>query len=307
MLLLATELDPNWGVHCLGQNGCIGSNIVSTISAVATCSLHSNNLNTDIGCIGNQRQICTQHMRVLCSSPNTQTNSRGLVFLICTPLSQCTRGPNGGMHLIGPDIGFIKLDRGGVPCLLCIALIQKLTLNTGVLGKRRLCILKRTHSRPITPMHHQVPHGLLGMLLSQTHHTNEVALNHHPYETRNMGERLTLNSNQTLTHKIATVHTRVGRTDHTTVEHALHSHVVHKNQIALGLGRYINTFSTLTHQSVLMRRLCRNTQIQFKANVLHLDQIVPAQNTFGGIVKRGMTADKCTIWNMKTPIVVGHL
>ena len=82
------------------------------------------------------------------------------------------------MHLIGPDIGLAQRDGCALQSALHVSVVDQFALSERLLGERILGVLQRTHARPRLPVHHQLFHGLLGMLLALAHHPHKVPLHH---------------------------------------------------------------------------------------------------------------------------------
>ena len=82
MFLLAGQLHAHWGLQGLGEKGRVSGHIVGTVSAVAACCLHANDLNACVHSACNQGQIGSEHMWVLCASPHTHACPRGLKLLV---------------------------------------------------------------------------------------------------------------------------------------------------------------------------------------------------------------------------------
>ena len=104
MFLFAAKLYSHRCAHGLGQERCIGRHIICAIASIATGGLHANHLHLGVVHATQQRQVGTQHMRVLRPSPHPQVHLGRLCIASLQPPSHSTRGANRGMHLVRPNI-----------------------------------------------------------------------------------------------------------------------------------------------------------------------------------------------------------
>ena len=77
---------------------------------------------------------------------------------------------------------------------------------------------------------------------------------------------------QRVADEVAMIGAGVRRPHHTAVQHAGHAHVVHKHQLAGGLGRYVHTGRTGADHAVIGRRLERRAKGQRQLDVLSCQQ-----------------------------------
>ena len=104
MFLFAAELHSHRCANGLGQERCIGSHIICAIASIATGSLHAHNIHRRVNHATQHGQISTQHMGVLRPRPHPQLYLGRLCIAFLQPPSHRTRGANGGMHLVRPNI-----------------------------------------------------------------------------------------------------------------------------------------------------------------------------------------------------------
>ena len=106
------------------------------------------------------------------------------------------------------------------------------------------------------------------MLLALGDDTDEIADDHHRTNARNMRNRGLVHSLQCVADEVTVVGPGIRRPHNTAVQHARHTHVVHKSQRTGGLGRYVDARRAGAHDAVVLGGFQRRIQRQRKFHML---------------------------------------
>ena len=102
---------------------------------------------------------------------------------------------------------------------------------------------------------------------------DKVADHHDGPNARDVRNRRFVDRLQRVADEVAVVRARIRRPDHAAVQHAGHAHIVHKSQLASGLGRNVDARRAGADQTVIFRRLDGGVQVQGQLNVLAGEQL----------------------------------
>ncbi len=256
VLLLARELHAHGRAHGTREQRGVGRDVVGAVAAVAARGLHADEVDVHVGHAHQARQVGAQHMGVLRAGPDHHARAAtpATVFIVSTPLGHGARGADGAMQLVGPDIGarhgLLGTGQRGVH----IALVHQAALGGGVcadgLGHGLGAVLAGK-TGPGLPAHGQAALGLFGLFLALGDDAHEVADHHHSADARDMGDGGLVHRFERVADEVAMVGPGIGRAHHAAVQHAGHAHVVHENQLAADLGRYVHARHGLPDHGVV--------------------------------------------------------
>ena len=244
VLLLARELHAHRLADRARQQGGVGRHIVSAVAAVATRGLHADHVDLHIGQTHQAGQIGAQYMRALAASPDLQA--------VGLPVGQCARGPDGRMHLVGPDIVAVERLRSAGQGTIHITIVHQRAPCRRVVAQGLGQIVHRRQARPGFPAHTQFAQRLLGMFFALGDDTDKVANDQYLADAGDVSNRVFVHRLQRIADEVTVVGAGVRRAHHTAVQHAGHAHVVNKHQLAGGLGRYVNARRTSAHHTVIV-------------------------------------------------------
>ena len=260
VLLLARELHAHRLADRARQQGGVGRHIVGAVAAVATRGLHADHINLHIGQTHQAGQIGAQHMRTLAAGPDLQA--------IALPIGQGARGPDGRVHLVGPDVVTVECLRSAGQGSIDITIVHQRTPGRGVVAQGLGQIVHRRQARPGFPAHTQFAQRLLGMFFSLGDDADKVTDDQQLADAGNVGNRGFVHRLQRVADEVAMIGAGVRRAHHTAVQHAGHAHVVHKHQLTSGLGRYVHARRTGADHAVIGGRLERRAKGQCQLGML---------------------------------------
>ena len=165
-------------------------------------------------------------------------------------------------------------------CLIDIAFIHQLAGRRRVAPDGLFNIGHIRHAWPRLPHHVQFTHGLLGIFFALGHDADKIALHHHRTDARHMRNRLRVHALQSSTNEVTAVSACIRRTHHTAVQHARHTHVMHKHQFAKHLGRYVHPWQALARDGMVLQWLQWRVDIQRQFQIQTRQQISPRHSAF---------------------------
>jgi hypothetical protein len=278
MLLLARELHAHRRAHGAREQRGIGGHVVGAVAAVAARGLHAHHVDLQVLHAEQLREIGAQHVRVLRAGPAAQLDAAAVLGL---PFGQRARGPDRGMHLVGPDIGARHRMRGARDRAVDVALVDQQALRRGVVAQRLREVVEAGHAGPGLPAHAQFAQRLLGVLLALGHEADEVADHHHRADAGDVRDRRFVDRLERVADEVAMVSARVGRAHHAAVQHAGHAHVVHEDQFARELGRDVDARLPRADHAVVGRVLDGGLRIELEHRALARHQFGIAQAPLG--------------------------
>ena len=184
-------------------------------------------------------------MRALAAGPDLQP--------VALPIGQGARGPDGRVHLVGPDIVTVECLRSAGQGSIDITIVHQRAPGRGVVAQSLGQIVHGRQTRPGFPAHTQFAQRLLGVLFALSNNADKVTDHQQLADAGNVGNRGFVHRLQRVADEVAMIGAGVRRTHHTTVQHAGHAHVVHKHQLASGLGRYVHARRTGADHAVIGR------------------------------------------------------
>ena len=275
MFLFAGELHPHRCPHGAGQQGGIGGHIVGTVAAIATGRFHANHIDGGVGQAHEPGQVGAQHVRVLRARPNDEARLVWICRIGCLslPLRHGTRRTYGAVQLVGPHIGARQTLRRLGQCSVHIALVHQPALGGWVVAQGLLNIAEFRQSGPVFPLHAQLAHGLLGLFFALGNHPHKITDHDHRTHTGDVRDGRLVHRRQRVADEVTMVSPGIRGPHHTPVQHAGHTHVVHKHLLTADLGGNVHPLHALADEAVLAGRLQRGRQRQSQRDVLCLQQL----------------------------------
>ncbi|MNF77301.1 hypothetical protein D3C84_594420 [compost metagenome] len=258
MLLFASQLNADRPTHRPRQQHRIGANVVGAVAPVTAGGLHADDLDALLRAFQQPGKVGAQEVRVLGAGPDLN--------LVVTVVGQGAGRTDGGMQLVGPEVGPAQALAGRRQAALDIAPVQHGALDARIVANGLGHITQVGQLlRPGFPFHPQLAGRLDRLLFTLGDHAYEVADHHHRDHAGDMGDGGFVHRQEAVADEFAAVVAGVGRAHDPPMEHARQAHVVDIGQFAGGLGRDIHPRRATPHQPILIeglqRRLAGDAQL----------------------------------------------
>ena len=265
MLLLARELHAHRRVDRARQQRRIGGHVVGAVAAIAAGGLHADHVDRGVREAREAREIGAKHVRVLRAGPHGERAA--------LPIGQRARRADGSMHLVRPHIAAQHRLRGTGDGAIDVALLGEHPLGRRVVAQRVLEVAQRRHAGPRLPAHVERTHRGLCLLLALGDDADEVADHDGLHDAGQLRDRRLVHRLQRVADEIARIDAGIRRPHDAAVQHAGHTHVVHEDQLAGGLGGDVDAWDRLADDAVVVGRFQRRLRVDLQLDVAVLQQL----------------------------------
>lgn len=249
MFLFAHQLYPHRPAHCLRQEHGVGADVVGAVASVAAGGFHADHLDVPGLALQQPGQVVAQVVRVLRAGPDASA--------LRIDLGEGAGRADGGMQLVGPDIGGRQRPGDAREVLLETGRVVQRAWLLRMPAKRVLepVGFQRRQALPVLPAHLELARGADRLLLAFADHADEVADHDHLDQPRQPGDRAFVYRQQAAAERGADIRAGIGRAYHSPMQHAGQAHVVDIGQLAGQLRRDVHPTHRLADQAVLLRGL----------------------------------------------------
>jgi hypothetical protein len=252
VLLLARELHAHRHADGAREQRRIGSHVVGAIAAVAARGFHADHIDLHVVHGHELREIGAQHVRVLRAGPHAQLHAAAVGRL---PVGQRARRADGGVHLVGPDVGALHRLRCGGDGAIDVAFVHQQTLRRRVVAQGLREVAEVGHAGPRLPRDAKVAQRLLGVLFALGHDADEIADHDDGANAGDVRNRRFIDRLERVADELAVVRARIRRAHDAAVQHAGHAHVVHEHEVARELGGNVHARLARADDAVVGRVL----------------------------------------------------